>query len=352
MKHLLLAIPAVLLSTAMQAQTLLSQARPAESEFWGYVDNTGNMVIPPKYKHCFPFGESGYAAVKDAVTDKPGFINVKGEALRTDPADFVLISGLFGGKDAQGFSCGRAPVRIGDLWGFMGTDGKMAIPAKYDKVEPFEGCFAVVMLGKKQYILTADGKEVPVSDPNIVDVKGFKNGLSPFKQKDKMHGFMDGDQTIVIPAQFLSVGYFTGELAWAKTKEGKVGFINRKGEWVITAQFDAAEDFDEASGMARVKQADAWMYVARDGSIMRMTDTQVWGDFSDGLAKGKKGELFGFFDKSGTWVIQPQFQGVRDFKNGYAAAKQGEKWGFIDTAGKWAVEPKFEVVKDMEKPSK
>ncbi|MFZ1695025.1 MAG: WG repeat-containing protein [Flavobacteriales bacterium] len=352
MKRVPLPFALLLLTIGLQAQTYLAQVRPVGSDFWGYVDNAGNMVIPPKYKHTFPFGESGYAAVKDAVTGKPGFINLKGEPLKTDPAEFGLITGLFGGKDAQGFVCERAPVKVGDLWGFMGTDGKMAIAAKYDKVDPFEGCLAVVMLGKKQYILTADGKETAVSDANIVDVKGFKNGLSPFKQKDKLHGFMDAGQNIVIPAQFLSVGYFTGELAWAKTKEGKVGYINKNGEWVITAQFDAAEDFDEASGMARVKQGDAWMYVARDGSIMRMTDTAVWGDFSNGLAKGRKGELFGFFDTQGAWVIQPQFQGVRDFKNGYAAAKQGEKWGFIDTAGKWVVEPKFEAIKDMERPSK
>lgn len=342
-------LSAAFCSLGLQAQTLLCQARPAGSDLWGYMDIKGNMVIPPTYKNCFPFGESGYAAVRDLATDKPQFINAKGEALKTDPADFALITGLFGGRDAQGFTCDRAPVKVGKLWGFMGTDGKMAIAPKYDRVDPFEGCHAVVFLGKTQYILTADGKEVPVSDPNIVDVKGFKNGLSPFKLKDGMHGFMDATQSVVIPPQFLGVGYFTGELAWAKTKEGKVGYINRKGEWAIPAQFDAGEDFDGASGMARVKQGGAWMYVSRDGSIMRMTDTQSWGDFTEGLAKGKKGELFGFFDKTGAWVILPQFQNVREFKNGYAAARQGDKWGFIDRTGKWVIEPKFEVVKDMER---
>lgn len=340
---------AALCSISLQAQTFVAQARPAGNEFWGYVDDKGNMVIPPKYKHCFPFGESGYAAVKDPVTDKAGYIDLKGEALKTDPADFTIITGIGGGKDAQGFSCGLAPVRIGEVWGFMNTQGKLAIPAKYDKVEPFESCYAVVMLGKKQYILSSEGKETAVADANIVDVKGFKGGLAPFKQKDKMHGFMSGDQTIVIPAQYLGVGYFVGDLAWARSKDDKIGYINRKGEWVITPQFDAAKDFDEVSGMARVKQGDNWMYVAKDGTIMRMTDTSVWGDFSEGLAEGKKGDLVGFFDKSGKWVIEPQFQGVRDFKNGYAAAKQGGHWGFIDRTGKWAVEPKFEVVKDLEK---
>lgn len=347
MKRSLSLLALAAFSINISAQNLVTQARPAGSEFWGYMDNTGNMIIPPKFKHNFPFNETGFAAVKDGATEKAGFINLKGEMLKTDPADFMLISGMV--KDAQGFSCGLSPVRIGELWGFMNTEGKMAIAAKYDKVEAFESCFAVVRLGKQQYILTPDGKETAIKDPNIVDVKGFEGGLSPFKQKDKMHGFMDGEQNIVIPAQFLSVGYFSGDLAWAKTKDNKVGFINKKGEWVITPQFDAAQEFDPVSGMARVKQGDNWMYVAKDGTIMRMADTTVWGDFSEGLAKGKKGDLIGFFDKTGKWVIEPQFQGVREFKNGYAAAKQGDLWGFIDKTGKWVIEPKYEAVKDMEK---
>ncbi|MBK9196754.1 MAG: WG repeat-containing protein [Flavobacteriales bacterium] len=347
MKHLILSAALCALVGHANAQALVTQVRQVGNEFWGYMDNTGNMVIPPKYKHNFPFGPSGYAAVKDGATDKAGFINIKGEALATEVADFTLISGMV--KDAQGFSCGLAPVRIGEVWGFMNTQGKLAIAAKYDKVEAFEECLAVVMIGKKQYILTPEGKETAVVDPNIVDVKGFQGGLSPFKQKDKMHGFMDGNQNVVIPATFLSVGYFSGDLAWAKTKDAKVGYINKKGEWVITPQFDDAKDFDPTSGMARVKQGDNWMYVAKDGTIMRVTDTTVWGDFSEGLAKGKKGELIGFFDKSGKWVIEPQFNNVREFKNGYAAARQGELWGFIDKTGKWVIEPKFEAVKDMEK---
>ena len=347
MKTLLLSTATIALGISLHAQTLLTQVKPVGSEFWGYMDNTGNMVIPPKYKHNFPFGSSGYAAVKDGATDKSGFINTKGEAVATEVADFTLISGMV--KDAQGFSCGLAPVKVGEVWGFMNTQGKLAIAAKYDKVEAFEECLAIVMLGKQQYILTAEGKESAVADANIVDVRGFQGGLSPFKQKDKKFGFMDGDQKVVIPATFLSVGYFVGDLAWAKSADNKVGYINRKGEWVITPQFEAGQEFDPISGMARVKQGDAWMYVAKDGTILRVTDTTVWGDFCEGLAKGKKGELIGFFDKTGKWVIEPQFQGVREFKNGYAAAKRGDLWGFIDKTGKWAIEPKYDAVKDMEK---
>lgn len=347
MQRVILSAATIALGINLNAQTLVTQARPAGSEFWGYADNTGNMIIPAKYRDCFRFDESGYAPVRDPATEKAGFINLKGELLATEVADFKLVTGM--ATDAQGFSCGLAPVKIGEFWGFMNTQGKMAIQAKYDRVEAFEECLAVVMIGKKQYIVTSEGKEAAVGDANILDVKGFRGGLSPYRTKDRKHGFIDGNQNVVIPATFLSVGYFSDGLAWAKTTDEQVGYINTKGEWVIKPQFTAGHEFDAVSGMARVKQGDAWMYVAKDGTIMRMTETTKWNNFSEGLAEGQKGELTGFFDKTGKWVIEPQFQGARAFKNGYAAAKRGELWGFIDKTGKWAIEPKFLVVKDMEK---
>jgi WG containing repeat len=346
MKHIILSAAVLALVGNTNAQTLVTQVKPAGGETWGYMDIKGNMIIEPKFRDCFRFNESGYAPARDPATELPGFINLKGEWLPTEVKEFKLITGL--ATDAQGFSCGLAPVKIGELWGFMNTQGKLAIAPKYDKVEPFEECLAVVMIGKKQFILTAEGKETAVADANIVDVKGFRGGLSPFKTKDKMHGFMDGSQNVVIPATFLSVGYFSDGLAWAKTKDEKVGYINKKGEWVIQPQFTQAHEFDEVSGMARVKQGDEWMYVAKDGTIMRMNETTKWNNFNEGLAEGVKGELTGFFDKTGKWVIEPQFQNARAFKNGYAAARRGELWGFIDKTGKWVIEPKFLSVKDME----
>ncbi len=84
------------------------------------------------------------------------------------------------------------------------------------------------------------------------------------------------------------------------------------------------------------------------GEIVKVNDTEVWGDFSEGLADGKNGDQRGFYNNKGEWVIKPQFEGVRDFKNGYAAAKQGGKWGVIDKKGNWVIRPAFDGIKDME----
>ena len=344
------ALTLALLTTGLvPAQSFIAQVKPAGSELWGYMSNTGEMVVPPTYKHCFRFNTSGYAAVLDPSTKNGAFINTKGERLATTAPAFQLIGGMMSGGDVQGFSCGLAPVKVGEKWGFLNTRGELTVPATYDKVDAFESCLSVVEKGKKLFILTAEGKETPVGDAGIVDVRSFVDGLAPFRTKDKLFGFMNSEQQVVIPAQFLSVGYFSGGLAWAKDKSEKLGFIDKQGAWVVKPAYDAAKEMDPASGLARVKSGEAWFYVDRTGKEVRVADATGLGDFSDGLAEVKRGELTGFIGPDGTWVIEPKFNGARAFKNGYAAVKQGEQWGFIDTGGNWVVQPGFDAVKDMEK---
>jgi len=342
-------VPALLAAGLAPAQSFIAQVKPAGSDLWGYASNTGEMVIKPAYKGCFRFNESGYAAVVDPATKNGAFINTKGERLTTSVPAFQLIGGLFSGADVQGFSCGLAPVKVGEKWGFLNTKGELAVPAAYDKVDAFESCLSVVEKNKKLFILTAEGKETPVADADIVDVKSFADGLAPFRTKGKLLGFMNGDQQVVIPAQYLSVGYFSGGLAWAKDKSEKHGFIDKQGAWVIGAKYDAAKEMDPGTGLARVKSGDAWLYVDRTGKEVSVAGAEGLGDFGDGLAEAKRGELVGFIGPDGSWVIEPKFNGARAFKNGFAAVKQGEKWGFIDTKGNWVIEPGYDSVKDMEK---
>ncbi len=327
-----------------QSQTLITQAKPAESKEWGYANIKGEMVIPAQYAKCYRFSPEGLAAIYDQKERQYHFINLKNERLTIEVSQFKLKDGM--GFDLQGFCDGMAMVKIGDKWGYINTSGKVVIAAKYDDASDFNGGFANAKIGDKFVVLNTKGDEIPV-DGDAIDVRDFSGGLAPFRASNKKFGFIGTDGKIAVKALYESVGYFSDGLAWAKDGE-LLGYINNKGEWIIKPQFTSGKEFDKTSGMARVKNGEKWCYVNKSGEMMYMTDTDTWGDFSEGLANGKKGDKRGFFDKKGTWVIQPQFDGVRDFKNGYAAAKMGDKWGLIDKQGKWVLQPQYDGIKDME----
>ncbi len=345
MKKLFLFFFAMSLGFQAFSQTYTILAKPAGSKDWGYASLTGEFFIPAKYRDCISFSEEGLAAIYDGKQKQFYFIDLKGEPLPMEIKDFKLIEiFMFGMK---GFNDGFVPVKLKDLWGLMNTDGKLAVPATFEKITPFNDGFAAGMKGGQWYVIDASGGETPVDLPAVVDVNDFSENLASFKTADDLVGFIDGSGSSVIPAKFKAAGDFSGGLAWAKDAAGSVGYIDTRGEWVIAPKFTAGKNFDPETGLARIKTADSWAYTDRGGNLSFMKETEIWEDFFNGLARGKKAGKFGYYNASMEWVIQPQFDGARDFKNGYATVRKGEKWGIIDGKGNWVLEPVFDDAKDV-----
>jgi hypothetical protein len=328
------------------AQNYVILVQPAGSKEWGYADLTGNMVINAKYKKCVGFSDDGFAAIYDGSIKQFYFINLKGETLPTEITGYKLIEVL--GFGMKGFYDGLAAVKVGDRWGYLNTDGKLAIQVKYEKVTVFNGGYASVQREGKFFVLDHSGTEYPAEFPGIVDLNDFSEGLATFKTEAGLVGFVDGTGKVAIQPIFQSAGDFHGGLAWAKSTSGKLGYINQQGDWAIDPKFDAGKNYDPVSGLARIKSGDKWGYVNKLGEVAYMYDSEMFEDFSDGLARGKKGEKFGFFNDKMEWAIQPQFDGSRDFKNGYAAVRTGELWGVVDKSGNWVIKPRFDDIKDVE----
>lgn len=333
-----------MLPFAISAQKFITQVKPAGSKFWGYANESGDLIIPATFAKCYKFSPEGYAPIYDQEARQYYFIDTKGNKLNTEIKDFKLRDGM--GFDVEGFKNGLVMVKVGEKWGYMDTKGKLIIPAQYDDANDFNDGYAAAKKGSRFVVLNVKGEEFPVEDASVVDIKTFSEGMAPYKTADKKFGFIDTGGKVAVKAQYESVGYFSDGLAWAK--QGALGFIDRKGEWVIKPRFTAGKEFDKTSGLARVREGESWGYVNKSGEMMYVKDAQAWGDFSEGLSDGKKGDKKGFYDSKGNWVIEPQFDGTRDFKNGFAAVKKGDKWGVIDKQGKWVIEPKFEGIKDME----
>lgn len=330
---------------ALTAQTYVVLVNPEGSKEWGYIKTDGQYLIEPQFRKAAPFASNGLAVAQNPKSKEYQFINTNGEWLQTEVTDFKLKSTF--GFGLKGFSEGLAPIGKDKKWGYLGEDGKVKIALKYDDVSPFEDGHAVVRQGETYMVIDTEGNEVTPPSP-VFKMKDIESGMIPFYTTEKMEGFVNTKGEIAIAAQYSRVGYFNGDLAWARNSDEKIGYINKAGEWVIQPQFDAVKDFPEGEALARVKLNDSWTYVNRSGEIVNL-NVEDKNDFAEGLAYGKKGDLVGFYDASGTWVIEPQFEAVRDFKNGYAAAKKGELWGLIDKTGAWVLKPQFDGIKDVEK---
>lgn len=168
--------------------------------------------------------------------------------------------------------------------------------------------------------------------------------LFPIQQNGKM-GYINRKGEVVIQPQFAAALHFSEGLAVACIEGNKCGYIDNTGKFIINPQFSSAYRFSE--GLAGVWIENKLGFVDKEGKyvINPQFESGSEGYFSEGLASVKIGDKFGFVGKDGKIVINPQFDSAMPFFEGLAAVQTGSKWGFIDKDGKIAINPQFDLAR-------
>lgn len=169
---------------------------------WGYRDNSGNVVISPRFELAHKFSPEGIAAVVDekgwAYIDRAGHIAVRPLVVDNGPDYFreglarfsrdgkvgffdrhgkVVIHPLY--AHAEPFFEGRAAVCEGctaieegehravrgGKWGFIDRAGRLVIPLRFAGAGNFENSRARVRLATEWLYIDRDGRTVPATAP-------------------------------------------------------------------------------------------------------------------------------------------------------------------------------------------
>ena len=116
----------------------------------GFINTSGEFIIPPKYQFAFPFEDGRALVVKNG---KYGFIDRTGE---------IVIAPVF--KNAHSFSDGLAAVQlVSEKWGYINKDGKVAIDPKFSYALPFSEGLAFVRVGLEEH------RNMPAADSQEID---------------------------------------------------------------------------------------------------------------------------------------------------------------------------------------
>jgi hypothetical protein len=367
---------------------------------WGYCDWNKKIVIPVQYDNAWLFSE-GLARVR--INGKCGFIDTKGNMIAKAVYD-----------DAFDFSEGLALVKLNNKYGFIDIKGKPVIPTVYETAFPFSDGLSLVYTNGGYGFINKKGEIAIKPEYNLATP--FSNGLAEVKVNGK-YGVIDTKGNMVVPAIYDSI--YTGgprnldevELDphnrkdergnWIISPEfplqfsfpdglarvefnGKLGFVNTKGDMVIPAVYDDAWLFSE--GLAYAEINDEWegyidkkgnKVISLNGVIMKfpfsegLAAVQLSGDpilkdryidtkgntvipalyynpdyFSEGLAAVslEYNNKFGFIDTKGNMVIPAVYDGACNFYNGIAPVKFNGKWGFIDKKGNMVIPAIYDYI--------
>ena len=232
-----------------------------------------------------------------------------------------------------------------DLYGYIDTKGSYIVNPQYMYATDFQdGIAFVVKEGEAPKAINKKG-EVLFEIKNALTVTEFREGLAAFSVEDEegeeLTGFINKKGEVVITPQFLKAHYFNDGKCAVSDKNKKWGYIDKKGKTVISNQFSSAQKFQNGKAVVRDSVNKAGV-IDTDGKYI------IEPQFQKIIPDGKRflvseNGKYGWVDSKGKFVINPQFDQVYPFGDSdIAPVKKGNKWGYIDSEGNYIIDPKFD----------
>ncbi|MBN1413471.1 MAG: WG repeat-containing protein [Bacteroidales bacterium] len=217
---------------------------------WGYLDASGKVAIPLKYDKVTEFN-GGFAVA--VIRGKFMVLDSKGSEFPVNDASVV---------DVKFFTENLAPYESNKgRYGFINEKGETAIPAQFLAVGCFSGGLAWARAtNEKIGYINTNGDWI--IQPQFESAKNYDGETD--RARIKLYGNVAFTNCMgeILYYDAEAFGDFSDGLCWGR-KNGKIGYFNPKGEWIITPQYEAVWEFK--NGFAAAKINDKWGIIDREG---------------------------------------------------------------------------------------
>ena len=331
-----------------------------ESSLWGYIDSSGDYVIPPVFTAARSFEDSGLALVQDAESQLWGMIDTSGNYV-VEPS-FTHIGNSF----QEGFLSVRVPDKG---WGYINEAGEIVIEPQFIAAEGFSNGYARVSSQIEYsgpstyyylwgYINTSGERITEDIFPKAYDFSEHLALVSIFF--DGGYRYIDESGEFAIYNWYEKATSFSQGVAYVEmgTQMGEYyGLIDKEGNLTaICGRFSAASGskayFNQGLRPVQMEDESGYVYINTEGEIVLPKDGQSFEmarPFTDEFAavQDKESGLCGYIDLNGDWAIPPQYFTAGDFRSGIALVTLGTaddisagsgKTGLIDTSGNCILE--------------
>jgi hypothetical protein len=207
---------------------------------WGFIDTKGRVVIEPRFIQVGFFSE-GLASFRDKTFSDPwGYIDKTGEVRIQQDFD---VAGLFRNGIARvGFTTAKSKIilKFADVgqefnYRFIDKNGKFVpspSPTHYATGKAEE----LILVTRNGLVGYVDANGAVVIEPQFEAGSAFSDGLACVRQKG-LFGYIDKTGKWVIPPRFEYSSNFSEGLAGVPLGKNGWGFIDRSGKPVIPGKF-------------------------------------------------------------------------------------------------------------------
>ena len=239
---------------------------------WGYMDAYGDIAIRCVYTYAGDFSYIGYACV--SKDNEYYLINKSGQKKFADVLRREINACGLLSNDIM-------PVKFGDKYSFTDKDFNILF-GEYEYAGSFNNGVAPVKTGGYWHIINEKGKYV--SDQTytniFIDDKGigFRNQRG-YAKNENGYFLINTQGQKVGNKVFEDVTLFKENSPTAVKENGKWGYINAEGEYVINNQYEEARPF--SNGLAAVKTNGLWGYITQDNELVIDAQFDEALDFTD-----------------------------------------------------------------------
>lgn len=351
---------------AALAETILL---PVKSDgMFGWMDQTGNIVVKPQYTNVGFFKEGLAWAEKNG---KYGFVNKSNQ---------VIVPFQF--ESVTDFEQGRSIVELNELYGCIDRTGAYTVPPQFKDLGIYtEG----LMYAQKDSLYGYyDGFGTQRIQPIYDEAFSFENGMAKVVYQGST-GFIDSYGSYVIKPMFEDLIFFSDSILLSEGEEyiefldrktgnlkslkadrvgklvndlayieldGKVGYINGKAEIVIPIKFDAYTNSVEAGtflgNLAKIATKGKYGIIDRTGKPVLPATLVKMGDVGTLIAT-EKGGKWGYIDLAGKWKIPPTYEYAETFKDGLGIVQNLTVFGAITATGTVIIPIEFTTVSRLDK---
>lgn len=336
---------------------------------WGFIDGTGEVVIPVMYDEIKSF-KSGNAIIGKTIY-RDG-LNIKHYCLidytgkqctsyyedidyfRDDRAK-IVSNGKYGFVNRAGdeiippiyekalnFSNGYAEIKCNEKWGVIDTYGKEVIKAEYEDIEPSDFNLVAVSKNGKWGYLNMSGEKITKFE--FDDADGFEDYDLTVVEKNELCGLINTDGKIVLPIKYDEldiveskdgIDYSFMNLVRASKNE-KYGIVDLKNKTIVPFKYDYL-DFTEANGLIVAEIGNKRGYINKKGQVIIDFKYDEAIDFCDGVGLVRMNGKWGGVNINGEVVIPFMYESIKEVpygnNNGLFTMKLNGKWGCVNAIG-------------------
>ena len=361
-------------------------------DHWGYVDTTGQEIIPCQYLTASPFSH-GRASV-DFVSGQ-GVIDTQGDWMvkpfkrggaklqlaRVNDNLYIFSTeahryespqhGLINSQGGQLYQTNYELINNGhSLWerddqgryGLISYAGRRLLETKYDTISALQEGEIYTYERKGKYgILSWDGRVLQDLNNNFQELHAMSDEFLGVKINGK-YGFTDTWGRLRIANRYDSVTHFMSNMAAVKMV-GHWGYIDKSERLMVQPHFNCAYPF--RGNAAIVKKGSHYGMVNTQGQLVvpvvyeRIVSTAA-NRYLIYLNDPQRGSLVGLVSEEGKPLIYPKYESIQDLNNGYVIAGRNGKYGLLTVEGRTTIpivhkelihDPYNEVYLSVNRPS-